>query len=148
MATNETPATVPMNPPEAEEKPRRRVRKRRKKPEAETAASGDPQRPEVESEAEAETAASEPGPTGQTYIAGCEPPRIPEVDRAAIKYRETRDQRMELTRQEAELKAALLDAMKEHGLEQYPVPDTDVEVVVQHGEDNVKVRKRQGAAEE
>lgn len=79
----------------------------------------------------------------QGHIDGFEPPRIAEIDEAAEEYRCVRDERMGLQQEEAKLKAKLLLLMQEHELTIYPIPDTEREVCREHGEDNVKVRKRQ-----
>lgn len=83
----------------------------------------------------------------QTYIQGTEPPRIPAIDKLAIQYKGIRDQRQELNAEEVKLKERLDKLMHEHNLKYYPVPDTDQEVVLEPGEEEVKVRKRRKAAD-
>lgn len=75
----------------------------------------------------------------QKFIAGTEPPSIPELDRAAESYVSLRDKRMNLTEDEVEAKTKLLEVMKDHKLEQYKV--NGYTVIVTHGDDKVKVKK-------
>jgi hypothetical protein len=77
----------------------------------------------------------------QSHIEGTEPPRVPAIDKLAVAYQEVRDERIELTEQEVDQRSKLLVAMREHKLDRYQLPDSDVEVVVLAGEDKVKVRK-------
>ena len=84
-----------------------------------------------------------PAKTSQKHFAGMEPPRIKALDDLAEQYREVRDERQRLTAEESELKDKLLAMMKEQKLQIYPIPDTDREVVLEHGEETVKVRKRE-----
>jgi len=78
----------------------------------------------------------------QQYIEGTEPVRVAEIDDQAEHYREARDSRMESTEEEVAQKGILLELMQKHGLDYYPIPDTDYEVIVVSGETDVKVRKR------
>lgn len=78
----------------------------------------------------------------QTYIDGTEPPRVKEIDEKAEEYRNVRDERMRLGQEEKLLKEQLLELMREHNLEYYPIPDTEREVVRTRGEESVTVRKR------
>lgn len=79
----------------------------------------------------------------QKHFAGMEPPRIKALDDLAEQYREVRDERQRLTTEEVELKEKLLALMKDKQLTVYPIPDTDREVVLEHGDETVKVRKRE-----
>lgn len=84
----------------------------------------------------------------QTFIPGTEPPRIQELDDLALEYRKKRDERQRLLQEEIELKGKLLEKMHEHELTVYPIQDTDVEVALEHGKENVKVRKRKKAGDD
>lgn len=84
----------------------------------------------------------------QKYIEGTEPPRIKEIDVKALEYRNLRDKRQKLLADELECKGKLLELMHKHDLKIYPILDSDVEVVVEMEEENVKVRKRKAAGEE
>lgn len=56
----------------------------------------------------------------QQKIPGAEgPDEIPEVTQAAESYAEIRDERCELSKQEADAQAALAEVMKKHGLTIY-----------------------------
>ena len=80
----------------------------------------------------------------QTYIEGTEPPKIPAIEAAAIKYVEFRDTRMDAGEQEVKLKAKLIAAMKEHGLTTYNFRGFMVELG-HVDEDTVKVKKLRAA---
>lgn len=82
---------------------------------------------------------------GQTFIPGTEPPRIKEIDDKANEYRKLRDKRMKLGMEEGELKTELLDLMHKHELKSYSVLDSNIDVMLEPGEETVKVRKRKGA---
>lgn len=84
----------------------------------------------------------------QAYIPGTEPPRIAAIDKLALQYKGIRDQRQELNLEEIKLKERLDKLMHEHNLKYYPVPDSDQEVVLEPGEEEVKVRKRRKAADD
>lgn len=81
-------------------------------------------------------------PTEQKYIDGFEPPRIRELDKLALEYRDTRDARAKLNLEEQELKEKLDVLMRKHELTVYPIPDTDLEVAIVVTDETVKVRKR------
>lgn len=79
----------------------------------------------------------------QTYLApDLEPPRIKELDKAALDYRKVRDERAALNLEEGQLKTKLDELMKKHDLKVYPIPDTDLEVAVVVESETVKVQKR------
>lgn len=61
----------------------------------------------------------------QLRIAGTERKTIADVEEAAEEYREVRDQRMALTKQEGEKQAALVEAMKRHKLTEYKFDDDE-----------------------
>jgi hypothetical protein len=86
----------------------------------------------------------------QQRIPGTEPASIKELDDAAEAYVEARDARMSCTEVEVVAKAALIAAMKKHGVEVYKdessVPALVVTVVP--GKDNVKVSRVDGDDDE
>ncbi len=83
----------------------------------------------------------------QNLIPGTEPERIKEIETAAARYVEFRDQRMEAGEAEIKLKAKLIEAMKEHKLETYNFDG--YMVVLEHiNEDQVKVKKSRAAKED
>ena len=84
---------------------------------------------------------------GQKYIEGAEPLRIKELDDKALEYRKLRDKRQKLLSEEIGCKAELLEMMHTHKLTTYAVIDADVDVVLEPGEECVKVRKRKSADE-
>lgn len=89
--------------------------------------------------------ATEPVNGKQKYIEGTEPPSIPEIDEKAGQYKKVRDKRMDLTEQEIELKGELRELMLKHKLDTYVVPDTEMQVDLEPGEAEIKVRKRKAA---
>lgn len=70
---------------------------------------------------------------------------IKEIDSAAAAYLEVRDQRMELTSEEADKKAILMGLVKKHGIELYKFEDEEGQQYdvkyEQETEENVTVRK-------
>jgi len=64
--------------------------------------------------------------------------KIPAIEKAAEKYRDIRDQRMELTKQEVESKAVLANIMQEHSLTQYTYNAT--KIICEPGKLKVKVK--------
>lgn len=71
---------------------------------------------------------------------GMEPPRHKRVDDAADNYYDTMMDRVKLSKEEHELKDALIDKMKEHGIDRYEMPDGKI-VMVTH-KSNVRVKKK------
>jgi len=65
---------------------------------------------------------------------------------AALSYAEVRDQRMNLGRQEVELKSKLLDLMHAHNKESYVFGNVSITIV--HEEENVKVKVRSDEPEQ
>jgi hypothetical protein len=59
----------------------------------------------------------------QMTIEGTQQNDYPDIEEAADRYREIRDSRMELTKDEVKAKAALLAAMKAHDCEAYKLGD-------------------------
>lgn len=71
---------------------------------------------------------------------------ITELNQAALDYAEGRDERMEMTKREVELKTKLIALMHKHGKTTYVYEDIEIELVPE-GE-KVKVRIRKGGKEE
>lgn len=59
----------------------------------------------------------------QKFIPGMEPPSIPTIDAAVIRYVQLRDERMMLTQDEVKAKSAVMQLMKDHDLPSYRTPD-------------------------
>ena len=82
----------------------------------------------------------------QTEIPGTEAPKIPAIEKAAAKFRDTRDDRMKLTEKEKTAKDALIAMCQEHQDEMSVNADGDRiyrmgdEVVIFTDRLNVKVR--------
>lgn len=74
----------------------------------------------------------------QGHLEGMEPPVIKEIERAADRYVEARDERMRLSETEAEAKELLTAVMKKHELTVYNYDGKDVFV---ENAETVKVRK-------
>lgn len=70
---------------------------------------------------------------------------IPEVDKAAERYRDARDIRMDHTKLEKAAKQSLLEVAKKHGVKVYVFEDEDGEELeveyIEKTDENVKVRK-------
>lgn len=74
----------------------------------------------------------------QTFIPGTEPKSIAAIDKLADSYVDIRDKRMELTAEEIEASAELLDEMVKHDLTEYKYDGKIVKVVA--GDKKVKVK--------
>jgi hypothetical protein len=74
---------------------------------------------------------------------------IPEVDEAALKYADIRDERMALTKQEVEAREELLRIATEHKItDTYKSDEADLEVIVS-SKQKVKVKRaKDGDGEE
>lgn len=70
---------------------------------------------------------------------GVELPSYPDIDKAADKYVEERDARMEMTPKEIKAKEKLLELMQKHNLEVYRFGDQEIKRT--KGKENVKVKK-------
>ena len=74
----------------------------------------------------------------QARLPGTEDPKIEGLHSAALDYAEIRDERMELTEREHELKTKLLALMHQHKKQSYHYNGVTITVVVE--EETVKVR--------
>ena len=88
-----------------------------------------------------------PAKAKQGHLPDMEPPTVKEIDRAADDYRDVRDQRMELTKQETAKQAVLLELMRKHGLTHYEYDDYVVDIVANSSE-KVKVKAKKVEDEE
>jgi hypothetical protein len=68
-------------------------------------------------------------------------PEIEELETAAEAYADVRDQRMELTLQEVQLKEELLKLMESHGKTSYVHDGYDIKVVMEAKKVKVKIKK-------
>ena len=73
----------------------------------------------------------------QESLPGLESRDVPEIERAAERYRKIRDERMELAREESEAKASLIQLMKNLGRSFYSYGGLKVQLEIT---DNVKVK--------
>lgn len=71
---------------------------------------------------------------------------IQELEALGYEYAALRDQRMELTRQEVDLKKKLLEAMHNNNLTTYQYQDIEVEIVP--GEEKIKVKVKADKGED
>lgn len=78
----------------------------------------------------------------QKQITGTERQKFPDLSEAAEVYEELKVSRMDLGREELEAKAKLMKLMQEHELESYVDDELQLEVFLEHGAVNVKVKKR------
>lgn len=83
----------------------------------------------------------------QTYIEGTAPVRIKEIEDAAKRYVQFRDERQAAGEEEVRLKVKLISIMKKHDLTTY---DFDgFMVAIEHvNEDTVKVKKLRASKDE
>lgn len=86
--------------------------------------------------------------TRQTQVPGTERPHLPDISAAAETYQELKVHRMATLEEEVKAKEVVLDLMKEHGLESYVDDELDLEVVLEVGKVNVKVRQRKAPDED
>ena len=82
----------------------------------------------------------------QGHLDGMEPPRIKPLDDAADNYYEVMMDRVKLSKEEDEMKTALIEKMKEHGLDRYETPDGKIVTVT--AKSNVKVKSKKATSEE
>jgi len=82
----------------------------------------------------------------QARLPEMEDPQIEELESAAERYAEIRDERMALTPREKQLKDDLLAAMKRHGKEKYNRDGIEIKVV--HEKETVKVRLKKSESTE
>lgn len=68
--------------------------------------------------------------------------RINELDQAALDYAEGRDERMELTKKEVELKTALISMMHRHNKKTYKYEDIEIELVPEGEKVRVRIAKK------
>lgn len=84
----------------------------------------------------------------QAQVPGTERNKHLDLSEAAEAYQELKESRMDLLKEEIKAKEKLKDMMKSHGLEDYVDDELGLEVVLEHGTTNVKVRKRKDLDEE
>ena len=83
----------------------------------------------------------------QEDLPGMENRQIPDLDEAAREYAEGRDERMEMTRKEVELKTNLIEMMHKHKKKTYIYDGIEIELVPEGEKVKVKVRKEKEEAE-
>lgn len=83
----------------------------------------------------------------QQKIEGFKPPEIAEVEQAAERYREIRDERMRLAKEESEENRKLVEIMQKHGIDKYRLEDGSVAELVEETTLKAKVRKPAKAEE-
>lgn len=76
----------------------------------------------------------------QLAIEGTKTKHHPDISEAAEVYRDIRDDRARMSREEHDAKTTLMMRMKKHGLEVYDDPDLGLRVTVETVEETVKVR--------
>lgn len=85
----------------------------------------------------------------QPELVGMERETIKELDEAAVAYRDKRDERMQLTKDETELRSTLLERMKHFEQDHYRFVDGEETFdVVLETKTKVKVKKVSGSADE
>ena len=82
----------------------------------------------------------------QGHLEGMAPPSIKAIDDAADNYFETMQERVKLSGEEHERKDALIDVMKENGLNRYETGDGKIVEVTANS--NVKVKQKKAAETE
>lgn len=69
---------------------------------------------------------------------------ITELNQAALDYAEGRDERMEMTKREVELKTRLIALMHKHSKKTYVYEDIEIEIVPEGEKVKVRIRKEKG----
>jgi hypothetical protein len=77
----------------------------------------------------------------QQDLPGMEDRRINELDQAALDYAEGRDERMELTKKEVELKTKLITLMHRYNKKTYKYEDIEIELVPEGEKVKVRIHK-------
>lgn len=80
----------------------------------------------------------------QGHLPGLEPPSIKEIDNAAERYVDRRNDRMEMLQDEIKARDVLEAAMKKHELRVYEYDGKTVELCM---EEKVKVRKKKESSD-
>ena len=75
-----------------------------------------------------------------------EPPKVDEIEQAADAYRELRDHRMQLGKDEADARKVLMAAMLKHKIKTYTYDD--YEVFIEQGAEKVRVKSLKIATDE
>jgi hypothetical protein len=78
----------------------------------------------------------------QKDLPGMEARRIGELDQAALDYAQGRDERMEMTKQEVELKTVLIALMHRFGKKTYKYEDIEIELVPEGEKVRVRIAKK------
>lgn len=81
----------------------------------------------------------------QNDLPGMSDRKLEDLSDTAYDYAKVRDKRMELSREEGELKSKLLTLMKRHRMKEYVYEDVEIRVVTE--EETVKVRIRKAKEE-
>lgn len=82
-----------------------------------------------------------PKPKRQPNLPGMEDNKIAELEAAALEYADGRDERMEMTKREVELKTLLLGLMRKHGKKTYKCGEIEIRVVPKDEMVKVKIHK-------
>jgi hypothetical protein len=83
----------------------------------------------------------------QKELPGMEDRSIADLNQAALDYAEGRDERMELTKKEVELKTALIAMMHRHGKKTYKYEDIEIELVPEGEKVKVRIHKEKDEGE-
>ena len=84
----------------------------------------------------------------QDDLPGMEDRKIAELEAAALEYAEGRDERMDMTKREVELKTKLLALMHKHGKTTYKCGDIEITIVPEGEKIKVKVHKEKEESED
>jgi len=79
----------------------------------------------------------------QQFIPGTEPPVVQAIEDAAENYFEVMTERVKLSKEEDEKKTALIEVMKENGVDRYECQATGLVVTVT-AKSNVTCKKKKG----
>lgn len=82
----------------------------------------------------------------QPRLPSMEDSAITELNQAALDYAEGRDERMEMTKQEVELKTKLIALMHKHGKTVYKYEDIEIELVPEGEKVKVRIKKDKESA--
>lgn len=88
-----------------------------------------------------------PKPKRQPNLPGIEDNKIAELEAAALEYAEGRDERMEMTKREVELKKSLLALMHRHKKTIYKCGEIEIRVVPEGEKVKVKIHKEKESSD-
>lgn len=84
-----------------------------------------------------------PLPAGMKRLPGMEDPVLEDLEEAAIRYAQVRDERMALTKKEVDMQELLLNLMKRHKKTSYLRDGVELKVVAEKEKVRVRIKKEE-----